>query len=58
MFETVKAIHEALRTDSTWPFVVVIALVFALISGAVAWVVDRGYQNALEDKRSTASLDC
>ena len=26
MFETVKAFHEALHTDSTWPFVTLIAL--------------------------------
>jgi len=48
MFETVKAFHEALHTDSTWPFVTLIALGGALAFGLVAWVYDVGYKRKLE----------
>jgi len=48
MFEMVKAIHEALHIESTWAFVTVIAVVFAIMSGSVAWVVDKGYKNSPE----------
>jgi hypothetical protein len=47
MFDMVKAIHEALHIESTWAFVLVVSLVFALMSGGVAWVVDKGYKNSL-----------
>jgi len=54
MFEMVKAIHEALHIESTWAFVLVIALVFGVMSGSVAWVVDKGYKNALRERAETA----
>jgi len=47
MFEAVKAIHAALRTESTWAFVLFIAVVSAVIGGSVAWLVDRAYKNSL-----------
>ena len=51
MFDTVKAIHEAIRTESTLAFVLVIASAFALIGGTVAWIVDRGYKTAVEESQ-------
>src|ERR1700674_5877849 len=46
MFEMVKAFHEAFHTESTWAFVLPIAMMFALMSGSIAWVVDKGYKNS------------
>lgn len=46
MFEMVKAFHEAFHTESTWAFVLPIALIFALMSGSIAWVIDKGYKNS------------
>jgi hypothetical protein len=48
MFEIIKAFHEALRTENTWPFVVVLALLGALVFGLGAWVVDIGYKRRVE----------
>ncbi|MGA2001472.1 MAG: hypothetical protein ABSG52_15900 [Terriglobales bacterium] len=50
MFEMVKAIHEALGIESTWAFVLVIASVFAFLSGGVAWVVDKGYKKSVQER--------
>jgi hypothetical protein len=52
MFETVRAIHEALRTESTLAFVLFMAMVFAVLNGGVAWLVDRGYKNSLVEAQS------
>jgi hypothetical protein len=49
MFEIVKAIHEALHTQSTWAFVLIVALIFGSISGGLAWIVDQGYKNTLKE---------
>jgi hypothetical protein len=49
MFEIVKAIHEALHTQSTWAFVLIVALIFGSTSGGLAWVVDQGYKNTLRE---------
>ena len=54
MWETIRAIHEALGIESTWAFVLIIAGVFAFLSGSVAWVVDRGYKNSEVYKASHA----
>jgi hypothetical protein len=47
MFELVKAFRDALGIDSTWSFVAIVALIGALITGGVAWIVDRAFKNAL-----------
>lgn len=49
MFEIVRAIHEAIRSESTWAFVLVISTSFALTSGVVAYIVDRGYKNKAQE---------
>lgn len=54
MWETIGAIHKALRIESTWAFVLLMALGAALIAaivvGAGAWVIDAGYKNSPEYK--------
>ena len=54
MFEIVEKIHRALGIESTWAFVLVIALSFGCLatlgSGVVAWVVARAYKNSPEYK--------
>lgn len=55
MFEIVKAIHEALHTESTWAFVLTVAIAGGLLFGGVAWIVDKGYRNALANGASTGS---
>jgi hypothetical protein len=52
VFEIVRAIHEALGTDSTLVFVLVVILVFGTLSGGAAYLVHRGYKNS----RSTEKL--
>jgi hypothetical protein len=49
MFEIVKAIHEALHTESTWVFVICVALGGGLIAGSFAWIIDKGYKNAQKE---------
>jgi hypothetical protein len=46
MFEIVKAIHDAIRTESTLAFVLVIAALFAFLGGSTAWVVDTAYKRS------------
>jgi hypothetical protein len=50
MFDIVKAIHEALHTESTWAFVLTVAIAGGLLCGGVAWIVDKGYRNALAER--------
>src|SRR5438876_11915650 len=50
MFEIVRAIHEALHTESTLVFVLSISTVFAVLGGSVAWVVDSGYKNSRHEQ--------
>ena len=50
MFEFVDSIHKALRTESTWAFVFVIASLSFCVGGTVAWIVDQGYKNSAEYK--------
>ena len=52
MFEIVEAIHKALRIESTWAFVLVIAFGSFMVGGFFAWVVDEGYKNSSEYKES------
>jgi hypothetical protein len=52
MFEIVEAIHKALHTDSTWWFVTVVAVCFAVVGSGTAWLVDAGYKNSAEYKMS------
>ncbi len=53
MFEAIKTFHEALRTDSTWPFVALIALTGALVFAVIAWAVDVGYKRKVEQLSET-----
>jgi hypothetical protein len=48
MFEAIKAFHEALRTDSTLPFVALMALGGALLAALLGWVTDVSYKRKLE----------
>src|SRR5712692_627232 len=50
MWDIVEGIHKALRIESTWAFVCVIALGAALVAGFVAWIIDAGYRNSAEYK--------
>lgn len=60
MFETIRAIHDALHSESTLVFVIAIALGFGVCAGGVAWIVDLSYKNKLEESRTikAVSLDC
>lgn len=51
MFEVVRAIHEAIRTESTLIFVLTIAGFFAVLGGGAAWIVDKGYKNTLKERQ-------
>lgn len=50
MFAIVKAIHEALHTESTLAFVLAIAIVGGIVLGGVAWIVDKGYRNTVAER--------
>jgi len=54
VFETIEKIHRALGIESTWLFVLIIALGFGCIAtiagGSVAWIVDRAYKRSPEYK--------
>jgi hypothetical protein len=56
MFEIVRAIHQALHTESTWIFVIVISLASGLVGGGTAWIVDRQYKNSLRDGETQVQL--
>lgn len=53
MFETVKAIHEALGITSPKMFIATVTVLFAFIGFVAAEIVERGYQNTL--RRNSAS---
>ena len=53
VLEIVQALHEAFHTDSRWLFVLYIALTFALLAAALAYVVDSGYQRRLKEQRQS-----
>jgi hypothetical protein len=50
MYEIVEGIHKALRIESTWAFVLIIALGFGVVGGGIAWIIDLGYRNSAEYK--------
>jgi len=50
MYDIVEGIHKALRIESTWAFVLVIAIGAALVGGFFAWIIDTGYKNSAEYK--------
>jgi hypothetical protein len=50
MYDIVEGIHKALRIESTWAFVLVVALGSGLVGGFFAWVIDVGYRNSAEYK--------
>jgi hypothetical protein len=51
VFETVKAIHEAIHSESTWAFILTVVIAFALVGGIVAFIVDKGYKNAVAESQ-------
>jgi hypothetical protein len=55
VFEMVKAIHEALGIESTWAFVLVIAGIFAFLSGSTAWIIDTGYKRSIHEAEARES---
>jgi hypothetical protein len=52
MFETVETIHKALHIESTWVFVMVVALAFATVGAGAGWLVDQSYKNSAEYRES------
>lgn len=50
MWDIVEGLHKALRIESTWAFVLVVAGGSALIGGGIAWIIDAGYKNSSEYK--------
>jgi hypothetical protein len=50
MYEIVEAFHKATRIESSWAFIVIVALCTGIIGGFFAWVVDAGYRNSAEYK--------
>ncbi len=48
--------EKALRIESTWAFVFVIAGVFAVVGGIFGWIVDAGYKNSAEYKADHAPM--
>jgi hypothetical protein len=50
MYDIVEGLHRALRVESTWAFVLVIAVGAAFVGGFFAWVIDTGYKNSKEYK--------
>ena len=52
MFEIVAAVHKALKIESTWAFVLLIALGTGAIGGFCAWIIDKGYKNSAEYRQS------
>jgi hypothetical protein len=50
MWDIVEGIHKALKIESTWAFVLVVALGSALVGGFLAWIIDTGYRNSPEYK--------
>lgn len=48
VFDIVEAIHKALRIESTWVFVLFIALGCGVVGGFLAWIIDTGYKNSPE----------
>ena len=49
MWDIVEGLHKALRIESTWAFVLVVAGGW-LIGGGIAWIIDAGYKNSSEYK--------
>jgi hypothetical protein len=56
MFDTLKFIREAVPTNSTIGFVLIIAIVAAVVFGVLAWVVDRNYKSHQVERPSEKSL--
>jgi hypothetical protein len=50
MYDIVEGIHKALRFESTWAFVGLMALGGCIVFGTVAWIIDTGYKNSPEYK--------
>ena len=54
MLDLVRAIHEALGIQSTWGFVLCIALAGFLIFGGLAWIADKSYKKSLPKPENTS----
>jgi hypothetical protein len=52
MYDIVEGLHKALRIESTWQFVLAMALGAAVVAGFFAWIIDTGYRNSPEFKAS------
>jgi len=55
VFEMVKAIRDALAVvgiESTWAFVLVIALLFGVLGGTLGWLADLSYKSGLKERMS------
>jgi hypothetical protein len=54
MYDLIEHVYKALGIESTWAFVLVVALslglIAALVGGFLGWVVDRSYKNSAEYK--------
>jgi hypothetical protein len=50
-WDILKELHKALRTESTWVFVLVVTIVAGGVGGSIAWVIDAAYKNSAEYKQ-------
>jgi hypothetical protein len=50
VYEIIEGFHKALGIESTWVFVLIMALIGFLSFGLLGWVVDLGYRNSPEYK--------
>src|ERR1035438_9535515 len=57
MYDIVEGLHKALRIESTWAFVLIVALGSALVGGFFAWITETGYKNSAEYKAEHPSTE-
>jgi hypothetical protein len=50
MYEIVEGVHKALRIESSWVFILIMAVGAGLVGGFFGWVIDTGYRNSAEYK--------
>lgn len=55
MIDIVRTIHEALGIESTWAFVLIVAIITGAVGGGAAWLVDRSYKRSLQDQTATTT---
>jgi hypothetical protein len=53
--DTIKLIHSAIGSESTWRFVLVVGLGFGIVAsigaGGLAWLIDKGYKKSQAEKQ-------